>query len=280
MARIPTVRRLRPASGLEAVPLDWYGGDLDLSMFWDALSAVFPEGEKFFVRAVREHRDQITDPELRARVDAFIGQEAAHGTAHRALNRSLEDRLPGARVVDEQLRWVLAELAPKLFGPRQRLAITCALEHFTALLAKQLLEDPRHRQAIDPRLQALWLWHAYEEVEHEAVAFDVYQSVGGHALERGALMALTTALFVGFMGYFFARVAQDQGRASRPRTWARVAHFLWVRPGLTRRLVPDYLAYYRPGFHPESKNTGPLLAEWRERLFGAEGAVPLRERAA
>lgn len=280
MARIPQVRRLRTASDLESLPLGWYGGDVDLSIFWDALSAVFPEGEKFFVRAVREHRDQLAhDPELLERVDAFIGQEAAHGAAHRALNRSVEARLPSAQRVDDELRWVLSRLAPKLFGPRQRLAITCALEHFTALLAAQLLEDERHRAAIDERLRPLWLWHAFEEVEHESVAFDVYRAVGGNELERMALMAVTTVLFVLFMAYFYARMASDERRAWRPRTWLRVGWFLVGEPGLTRRLVPDYLAYYRLGFHPGDKETGPLLAEWKERLFGHEGSVPLRPAA-
>lgn len=278
-ARQLTVRRLRPGD-LSEVPLDWYDGDPDLSIFWDALSAVFPEGENFFVRAVKEHRDAIDDPELRARVDGFIGQEAAHGAAHRALNRALEARLPSAERVDRELRWVLKTLAPKLFGPRQRLAITCALEHFTALLAAQLLEDERHRAAIDDRLTALWLWHAYEEVEHEDVAFDVYRAVGGNELERRAIMALTTALFVVFMAYFFARLAADERRAHRPRTWLRLGYFLCVRPGLTRRLIPDYLAYYRRGFHPADKNTAPLLARWRERLFGEGGTVPIARRAA
>lgn len=277
--RLPIVRRLDPGD-LSEVPLAWYDGDPDLSIFWDALSAVFPEGENFFVRAVRDHREAITDPELRARVDAFIGQEAAHGAAHRALNRALEGRLPSAARVDRELRWVLKELAPRLFGPRQRLAITCALEHFTALLAAQLLEDARHRAAIDDRLTPLWLWHAYEEVEHEDVAFDVYLAAGGTELERRALMALTTVLFVAFMVYFYALMAADEGRAHRPRTWLRLGRFLLVKPGLTRRLLPDYLAYYRRGFHPRDKETGPLLERWRERLFGTEGAVPLMRRAA
>ena len=277
-ARTPTVRRLDPGD-LREVPLDWYDGDTDLSIFWDTLSAVFPEGENFFVRAVREHRDAIDDAELRARVDAFIGQEAAHGAAHRALNRALEGRLPSAERVDRELRWVLKVLAPKLFGARQRLAITCALEHFTALLAAQLLEDERHRAAIDARLTPLWLWHAYEEVEHEDVAFDVYLVAGGNELERRAIMALTTALFVAFMGYFYAVMATDDKRAHRPGTWLRLGYFLCVKPGLTRRLIPSYLAYFRKGFHPSQKDSGPLLERWRERLFGAEGTVPLRRAA-
>lgn len=272
MARVPTVRPLsRPR--LEELPLDWYAGDLDVSLFWDALSAVFPEGERFFVRAVKAHRDAaLGDAELLARIDAFVGQEAAHGFAHMTLNQ----HVAGAGRVEERLRWILRDGAEALLTPRQRLGVTCALEHFTALLAAQLLEDPRHRAAIDERVLPLWLWHAFEEVEHADVAFDVYLAAGGTLAERRATMALTTALFVAFMLWFYGMLAADVGRARRPASWWRVARFLWLDPGLTRRLLPDYLAYYRAGFHPSEKRVDALLERWRERLFGDGGIVPLR----
>ena len=273
----PVVRRPEHAEFAD-LPLRWYGDDLDLTLLWNTLSAVFPEGENFFVRAVRDHLEACgDDEELRARVRGFIGQEAAHGVGHRAFNRALARDFPGLERVEREVRFVLKTLAPRLFTPRQRLAITAALEHFTSLLAAQLLEDPKHRGACDhPDTVRLWLWHAFEEVEHEDVAFDVYRAAGGTEFERRWVMAVTTALFVLFIGYFYGVLAADQRRRFAPRGWARLGWFLVGSPGLTRRLLPGYLAYYRRGFHPRDKAKLGLLAEWRERLFDAEGG--LRER--
>src|SRR3546814_17111606 len=53
------------------------------------LSSVFPEGEDFFVRSVRNYRDRIDDPELSKQVKGFIGQEAIHGREHRDFNEQL-----------------------------------------------------------------------------------------------------------------------------------------------------------------------------------------------
>src|SRR5438874_7265449 len=66
-------------------------GDLILSHLAAAMSAVFPDGEDFFVRSVRHFRDQITDPVLKRQVAGFIGQEAMHGREHRALNDRLDE---------------------------------------------------------------------------------------------------------------------------------------------------------------------------------------------
>src|SRR5690606_41942592 len=52
---------------------------------------------------------------------------------------------------------------------------TCALEHFTAMLAETILEHPEMLEGMDERVLPLWLWHAVEESEHKSVAFDVYQ---------------------------------------------------------------------------------------------------------
>ena len=50
----------------------------------------------------------------------------------------------------------------------------CALEHFTAILAHQLLGNPRHLAGADPESAALWRWHAIEEIEHKGVAYDTW----------------------------------------------------------------------------------------------------------
>src|SRR3954463_12854487 len=88
--KVPT-RRISFEASLQAVPKHFGGnGDLVSSHVAAGLSAVFPDGEDFFVRSVRHFRDQITDPALKRQVAGFIGQEAMHGREHRALNDHLD----------------------------------------------------------------------------------------------------------------------------------------------------------------------------------------------
>src|SRR5436309_2400799 len=84
------VRRIDLEPSFESVPKHFAkDGDLISSHFLAALSAVFPEGENFFIRSVKHYRDRITDPVLKEQVSGFIGQEVVHGREHRAFNEHL-----------------------------------------------------------------------------------------------------------------------------------------------------------------------------------------------
>ena len=65
--------------------------DLILSHMFAALSAVFPDGEDFFVRSVRHFRDQITDPVLQRQVAGFIGGPAMNLLPGRATRTGERD---------------------------------------------------------------------------------------------------------------------------------------------------------------------------------------------
>jgi predicted metal-dependent hydrolase len=87
--KVPT-RRISFEESLADLPRHFADdGDLLSSHLAAALSAVFPDGEDFFVRSVRRFRDDVTDPELKRQVAGFIGQEAMHGREHRVLNDRL-----------------------------------------------------------------------------------------------------------------------------------------------------------------------------------------------
>ena len=64
--------------------------DDNLRILLNTLSSLFPEGEAFFVRAVRAYRNKLpVGSDLNADVSRFIGQEAFHSIAHDSLNREL-----------------------------------------------------------------------------------------------------------------------------------------------------------------------------------------------
>ena len=259
------------------VPRDWYAGDRFLTAFWEALSLLFPRGETFFVESVRHFRDRIDDPALVAAAAAFVGQEAMHGKEHRALNKRLAERYPAVPRLDAELAWLLAT-ARRVLGPEGQLAATCALEHLTAILAEQLMAVDRHAEATHPSVRALWLWHALEESEHKAVAFDVYRAIGGGEARRLAVMALATVVFLLEVGNVYLRLLATDRSVWSVRGWLRTVGFFWLKPGLLRRQIPAYLAYFRPGFHPSERDADDLVQRTRARLFGPGGPLAGRTR--
>jgi len=144
------------------------------STFMTALSALFPEGESFFVESVRAYRDQITDPVLKAQVSGFIGQEAMHSKEHKAFNDAATAQGYPVQKMDAELGKVLA-LGQKVLPKPVQLAITVALEHYTAIIAEMLLRDEDVQRRFSPEMFKLWAWHALEENEHKVVAYDVYE---------------------------------------------------------------------------------------------------------
>jgi len=264
------------------VPRAWYRDDAHLTCFWNAMSLLFPEGERFFVESVRPYRERVTDPALRKAIEGFIGQEAMHGRGHRAFNDMLRAR--GLGVVERAVRQLrrLLDLGRRTLSRREQLAVTCALEHYTAILAEQLLREGRHRDAGHESVRPLWLWHALEEAEHKNVAFDVYRAIGGGYPMRVAMMLLATVFFIGELANVHVSFLRAEKQLWNVRGWLGALDYLWLRPGILRRLVPAYLDYFRPGFHPDDRDTASLLEEWRDRLFGEAGTLreQLRDVAA
>ena len=119
----------------------------------------------------------------------------------------------------------------------------------------------------------LFLWHALEESEHKAVAFDVYKAVGGtermrvwtmNFLRYGFVLGMTFQVIVSMLG---DRATYKRGNLRK--SWRR-----FRRSPIMRRELWDQLRdYNRPDFHPEDRDTTELVERWREELFGASGTL-------
>jgi predicted metal-dependent hydrolase len=238
-----------------------------------SLSAVFPDGEDFFVRSVRNLRDKVEDPELKKQVAGFIGQEATHGREHRILNRRFDELGYDTTRLAYLTRQGLV-LREKVMGKKSNLAVTAALEHFTATFAETLLSEPAAREAIgDPAIRDVFLWHALEESEHKAVAFDVYKAVGGSERLRTFTM---NAIGFGFISGMAISIAV--GVAIDPDTYRRrglVRSFReYLRlPFFSKSMWRRIRDYNRADFHPDDHNSDELVAYWRAELFGDDGRL-------
>lgn len=115
-----------------------------------------------FVESVRHFRDRVSDPELKAAISGFIGQEAIHSREHARLNEYLLERGIDTKTPEKAVKFGLSLL--ERLPPKQQLACTTLMEHFTALLAEQLLTDEDFTSKFDPEFLPMWQWHALEEL--------------------------------------------------------------------------------------------------------------------
>ena len=246
----------------------WHGGDPVATAYFNALSAAFPQGETFFIESVRRYRDSVHEP-LRQQIAAFVQQEAMHTREHVVFNKLL-------RIAGYDLTAMDAETRRRVDEARNRphlvqLALTVALEHFTAIMAHSLLTEREPLPGAPEEVVRLWQWHAIEEIEHKAVAYDTYLAVTQHmsGLRRWALRCHVMALVsVQFWYSNFQRMADffRQDGMNTPRIWWRVAKYLLVKPGMMRRIFWDYLRFFGPGFHPWHRDDRKLIARIETQL--------------
>lgn len=249
------------------IPTFWYDNDPFKSLLLTAMSGGFPEGERFFIESVRQFRDRITDPALQEAIRAFIGQEGHHSREHRQLNDFFVARGLPVDVIDRNvgsfMRWMRKHLSPE-----RQLAHTVAVEHFTAILSEGFMLDERELGRMDERMARLWAWHAVEESEHKAVAFDVYKATVDNEWIRLSEMAMVTLLFSGFTALDHFRLMRSAGKAGDLGLWWRGLNELWGRPGRFRKLIPAYLSFYRRDFHPNQHDASARLAAVKARYLG------------
>lgn len=270
-AKIPP-RRIDFNFSAENVPRYYVANDPFLTTFVTALSSVFPEGEFFFVEAVRHYRDRVTDPALKADVSGFIGQEALHSLAHKAFNDAATVQGFQVDKLDRDVG-ILLRAVKRFTPPILHLAVTACLEHYTAIFTEMLLQNEQLIESFSPEIRNLYLWHSVEENEHKNVAFDVYQKVSGSYILRAGVMIPTTVIFFAVIMWFQARLLAKDGQLLKVRQNLKGFNYIFGYKGVFSSLLPKYLDWFKPNFHPSHHDTDALLEVWREKLFGEEGVL-------
>lgn len=244
-----------------------------LTYMFLGLSSTFPTGEQFFVHTVRNVRDRVKNQQLQHDISAFIGQESMHSHAHEEFNDAAKHLGGGiqqliGKIIQEEI--AALDTAKRNLTEKQQLAVTCALEHFTAIMAKYFMENERFYHEMDPKVARLWFWHAIEESEHKAVAFDVYQEVFNDQTTRKRIMFIVTMSFMWRIVELTVRLMlQDKKSWSQ---WRKHLHAINEMKHIVTSLRADYIRYYQDDFHPNDDDTTRLVAKWYD-LLGFEKAV-------
>ncbi|MEZ0243094.1 MAG: metal-dependent hydrolase [Sphingomonas sp.] len=257
-----TVRDRRFGRG--HVPAKWWLNNDPIATHWhNALSATFPRGEAFFIEAVKAHREGAP-PKLEAEIRAFVKQEINHTREHIAFNRIASDAGYDLEVIDQRLEKNLAMTKDR--PAIVNLAVTMALEHYTAMMAHDFLKNPAHFAGGDPEITAMWRWHATEEIEHKGVAYDtwLHATKDWTAWRRWKLKALmmtiiTKTFITNRWNDTLGLLAQDGLTGWKWK--ARLFWYLAGTPGILRRIFPAWVAYFLPGFHPWNHDDRALIAK-------------------
>ena len=239
----------------------WLGGDPIATAFYNALSITFPRGEAFFIESVKAFRDGA--PEKLAReIRAFIQQEVMHTREHVSFNKRVADAgydISGLeQKVAESLE--LTKNRPQILN----LAVTMALEHYTAIMATLMITDKNLWSGADPEQVALWKWHAMEEIEHKGVAYDTWL----HATRdwtrwkrwkvKSIMMLLVTRNFW-INRYKGVITLLQQDGITGAKAHLGTLWFLFGGPGAIRKLILPWATFFLPGFHPWNHDDRNLI---------------------
>jgi predicted metal-dependent hydrolase len=249
-----------------ATPRLWHGGRIEATAIYNALSTTFPAGEAFFVESVRAFRDGAP-PKLAEDIKAFTTQEAIHSREHDAFNRRAADAGYDLSKLEAQVEKRLAVTRGK--PPVVSLAATMALEHFTAILAHQLLANPKHLEGGERETADLWRWHACEEIEHKGVAYDTWMHATRHwtrwkrwKVKAKVMLYVTRNFLVDRTAGSLELMRQDG--VTGLRAWRLLLTYLWVRPGMFRKIAGAWGKFFLPGFHPWNEDDRHLLLAYEE----------------
>lgn len=228
-------------------------------------------GEAFFIDTLKAFRDGLP-PRLAEEVKAFTRQEVNHTREHVAFNRLVADHGYNVESIDQGIHAMLAlaDGRPKEFN----LAITIALEHFAAVISRQLLVKPEYLAGADQVAADVWRWHATEEIEHKGLVFDVWLHAtrDWSAWKRYKTRALIAALIT--RKYFGNRIRDAVGLLEQdgysPRDARRKLYaFLWIKPGMMRRMFFEWAEILMPGFHPWKRDDRALIARYESPYAAA-----------
>jgi uncharacterized protein len=265
-----------------ATPRLWHGGRVEATAIYNALSATFPVGEAFFVESVRKFRDGAP-AKLAEEIKGFTTQEIVHSREHDAFNRRASEAGYDLSKLEAQVEKRLAVTRSK--PPIVSLAATMALEHFTAILAHQLLANPRHLAGAEKETADLWRWHACEEIEHKGVAYDTWLHATRHwprskrwKVKAKVMLYVTRNFLVDRTAGALELMRQDG--VSAARAWAKLLVYLWLRPGMFRKIAGAWFTFFLPGFHPWNADDRALLRAYDQSAADAPQATRKVRRAA
>ncbi|GAB5489635.1 MAG: metal-dependent hydrolase [Parasphingorhabdus sp.] len=257
----------------------WLNDDPIATAFYNSLSVTFPRGEAFFIESVKAFRDDLPE-RLSKEIRAFVKQEIMHTREHVAFNRRVTESGYDIAALEQSVKdgLELTKDRPKIAN----LAATMCLEHFTAIIAQQLIANRRHLKGADAESVHLWRWHAMEEIEHKGVAYDtwLHATKDWSRWQRWKVKSLVMLnITKNFLAKRFSNMVDllEQDGFKGPAIWARILWYAFGRPGMARKIITPWISFFLPGFHPWNHDDRALIglaeSEYQDAILPKDGVT-------
>ena len=245
----------------------WSGAVPEFACAANSVSLMMPFVEPYVARSVRVVIDRLDDPELRIQASAYVSQELAHQVQHRRFNDLIAEQCRGVRTLERLMARVYRRLAARP-NAGSHLAFAAGSEAVAFAAARWAAEHRRELFATaEPAATELFVWHLAEEVEHKAVAFDVFQAIDGSRRRYAWGMVLSFVLLAVFTVLGTTLQLWHRRRLFHPLATLRLVR--WSL-GFLFELLPAMLLSALPGHHPRDLTDPPFLVQWlREHDDGA-----------
>lgn len=228
--------------------------------FLNALSLTLPECEKFFIETIHYYSKQLTDPVLKQEVKEFVKQESHHRHAHKKYNDWLDEQgLPVAKLQDDtDFMW---DQVRRKINKKSWLALTICVEHITVVYASVFMNHPEILEKMHPQFEQIWRWHALEELEHKAVAMDVWYSTVNSNFYKNLAMMFVLPMYMWYVGKNTIVLLSADNQLWKLTTWRDMISFLFNRDtGLLRKSFIPWLDFLKKDFHPNNQDHQEILA--------------------
>lgn len=255
----------------------WSSSSPEAAMFLNAFSVHVPYFERYLIRSMNSAKGEIQDSQLQEDIAAIIGQEANHARNFIEFNKFLVDNYPKIGVLERKAKAYFVEHADS-DSLKTLVGFTAGYETFTFLAGMIVLAEYEQWMGdSDADIKALWVWHQVEEVEHGAVAFDVFKALYGSQEWYRKFMiarALTHITWEVVKAYYI-QCSYEGVHRSIVRSFKAYGFLLATLTKMLANSLPTFSRSYHPREHPlVTTKQDPIAVAWRR--YTAAGGDPLK----
>ena len=254
----------QPFFAFEDTPAIWLSDPIK-THFMNALSVLIPFSEKTVNEVMRKNIQRFNEPKLKKEIQTLIKQEGAHARMHRQTNKLLVEAGYTGVLYFEKIQIRLMSLLRKVSGDAFELAMPAAFEHFTAAISRDFLAQESY-WANNKENTAIEFskWHALEELEHQAVCYDAFNSIYKNKYRLSIHLAfIWLPVFVISTFTIQLYFLHKDRTIYRPRYWPAYLSFIARSIKLFSKGIFDYS---KDNFSPWSSQDESLYQQCLERF--------------